>query len=78
MKKSSVFGRERKRGLRSSMRTIGPMSCKGPSNCTKLGAASTMNPTVIVKISRKLAEGLAEKLFDHADLWDKDILRCLS
>ncbi len=31
-----------KRGLMSPIRTIGPMSCNGPSNCTKLGAASTM------------------------------------
>lgn len=29
------------RGLTSSMRMIIPMSCKGPSNCTKLGASST-------------------------------------
>ena len=35
-------GCARKRGLTSSIRTICPISCKGPSNCTKLGGASTM------------------------------------
>jgi hypothetical protein len=29
------------RGPTSSMRRIGPMSCKGPSNCMQPGAAST-------------------------------------